>query len=194
MKRLLILDMNKLLIFRAFEPDMAKENPEAFAMRELGTLVYKTRVWKRPGLGDFLAFCFANFTVAVWSSAQYHNLEAILKYTFSFAQIRLLRFVWCQNECTVVDPHPDPEEENKPLYKKQLKKVWSVFEGYDSTNTLILDDSPMKLEDNPVECCIHISSWVPYEGDGMGDTVFEETGILRKKLLEKINPNPEIPK
>ncbi len=184
-KPLLILDMNKLLVFRAFDPELETSNPEAYAIRDRGHLMYQSRIWKRPELDSFLDFCFEHFTVAIWSSMKYHNLEATLKFVFSFTRRKKLRFVWCQNECTIVDPHPDPEED-KPLYKKPLKKVWAVFEEYNVSNTVIVDDSILKLEDNPLRCILCVSPWIPYAGDGMLDEAFAKGGTMRDQLMKKM--------
>ncbi|KAB2606770.1 ubiquitin-like domain-containing CTD phosphatase 1 [Pyrus ussuriensis x Pyrus communis] len=62
---------------------------------------------------------------------------------------RRLAFVWDQHECTD-SGLKSLENKNKPLFFKELDKVWSYFSGkYSESDTLSIDDKPYKALLNP---------------------------------------------
>jgi len=129
---LLILDMNNVLVYRAFAPTQAKEKPESVPFNDQATLLGgKFYTWKRPHLDSFIEYCFNNFTVAVWSSALGHNVNDLVDFVFGDRKSELL-FVWDQKHCdAVVLPDPvQPILYQKPLFKKPLAKVWAAYPEY----------------------------------------------------------------
>lgn len=131
-KKLLILDLNGVLIDRN---------------RETKQYV------KRPQVEVFLDWCFEHFEVAVWSSAKKHNAERLALDTLGLERTKRLRFLWHQDQCT---PHPTKEF----VFKKPLQKVWDIFpHHYDQTNTIIMDDTPEKMEDNPPHTWFRVKTW-----------------------------------
>lgn len=131
-KKLLILDLNGVLVFRDKEKHID---------------------YKRENVETFLDWCFENFDVALWSSARKHNVEHIAKEVMGAERIKRLRFMWHQDQCT---PHPTVEY----VFKKPLQKVWDIYgPQYDQTNTLIMDDTAEKMEDNPPNTWFPVKTW-----------------------------------
>lgn len=153
--KLLILDMNKLLVCRVYKPEL---DSKYFPYVEEATTLGRHYTWKRPHLASFLEYAFEHFDVAVWSSAWKQNVDRLCEFVFTKEQRERLVFEWDQSQCEEVIPHPDPTE-TKPLYEKPLSRVWKEYPQYNSTNTLIFDDSPLKMRHNPPECVYAPSSW-----------------------------------
>lgn len=161
-KPLLILDLNKVLAFRGFI-----YNDKMVLSREQrveATVVGNHYAWKRPHLDSFLDHVFENYTVAVWSSANRKNVELLCDFIFGTYRDQLL-FVWCQDECEKITPHPDPEESSPALYRKDLVRVWNTFQEFHETNTIIVDDCPFKMAENPPLNVIFPRPW-SYLADG----------------------------
>jgi hypothetical protein len=142
-KRLLILDMNKLLVFRAFQ---FEGDPKG------SILLGQHRTWIRPKVQIFLDFCFQNYDVAVWSSANAKNLDALIGPVIGPYRNRLV-FIWSQEECERIETGKE-----KPLFKKPLSKVVQKFD-YFMEEILIIDDSPEKMVDNPTNCVLITKEW-----------------------------------
>lgn len=151
---LLILDMNNVLVCRAFVPTQAEEQPETVPYNVYATTLGGGRfhTWKRPNLDAFIQRCFAKYTVAVWTSAQRENANDLVDFVFGEDRKKLL-FVWDQSHCEAV------EGSKKPLFKKQLARVWASYTQYNETNTYIVDDSADKVRDNPPRTWIRINPW-----------------------------------
>ena len=159
---LLILDMNNVLVYRVFIPKQLDEKPETIPYNDQGTVLGgKFYTWKRPHLDQFIDRCFEKYTVAVWSSAQTVNVSDLVDFVFGTRRKKLL-FFWGQSMC---DTWQLPGI-HKPLFKKQLHKVWSTFPEYTARNTFIMDDSADKISDNPPNTCLLVKPWVVMdEGD-----------------------------
>lgn len=181
-KPLLILDMNKLLVCRAFKPKLNEEFPDYVGYVHEATLLGKHYTWKRPHLDEFLQYAFEHFEVAVWSSAWRENVDKLCEFVFTPEQRALLLFEWDQTNCDCVEPHPDPAE-TKPLYEKPLQKVWKHFPKYDESNTIIFDDSPLKMRNNPPACVFQPSSWIVTQVNDR--ELSPDGGSIYKKLTSK---------
>lgn len=159
-KPLLILDMNKLLVYRAFAPKLQEEFPQCVSLTDHATLLGQHWTWSRPGLDTFIDSLFKTYTVAVWSSAWAANVDLLCSHVFGTRRANLL-FEWDQSWCTKIVPHPDPSE-TKPLFAKDLQKVWAAYPQYNDRNTLIVDDCKHKMQLNPAQCVILAPPWTPY--------------------------------
>ena len=169
-KKLLILDLNNLLVARVYAPSVAEEHPYALDYVSRADVLHKHFTWKREHLREFLDYCFAHFTVAVWSSAWRMNVDLLCEYIFQQRRGELL-FEWSQEHCTVVSPHPDPQITKKPLFEKNLSTVWDVYPEYNAENTVILDDSDLKMRNN-IDCEVGICErWGPWN-TGKVETLF----------------------
>jgi len=190
--RLLILDLNGILISRRYEKDRDVKPPKG-AYRQ-GSFF----VWLRPGLDSFIKYIFENFDVAVWSSVMKHNIEPLAKEVFGKHYDELF-FVADQDYCQKLDnPEIDPKTGKpsaKPIFRKNLDVVW-LFPGvkgiYDVKNTLIVDDSDDKMINNPKECHFNPGTWVPLEKEDLSMEEFENErallfgGRIRNRLEEYV--------
>jgi TFIIF-interacting CTD phosphatase-like protein len=154
-KPLLILDMNNVLVCRAFSPKLETEYLDLLPYIGVATLLGEHYTWKRPHLDRFLKRAFEHFTVAVWSSAMAKNVDLLCDFVFGERRQELL-FEWDQSYCEVV-----PNDTPKPLYLKQLRKVWENFPEYNADNTFIIDDSVAKMQENPPHCVVLSNVWSP---------------------------------
>lgn len=180
-KKLLILDLNNLLIYRTY----TKKFPvEVFDHVHNATTIGNHYTWKRPQLDEFLKFCFKNFEVAVWSSARKRNVDRLCEFIFDPKSRSKLFFEWNQSHCNAKTPHPI-KTKNCPLFEKQLKTVWKAYPQYNESNTVILDDSYLKMKCNEdFEDCVGISeSWTPWK-EGKIETLEH---IIKYWLKDKIN-------
>lgn len=154
---LVILDMNKLLVFRAFSKTFETEFPEYKPFLSDATLLGEHYTWKRPELDEFINCLLDNYQVAVWSSAWAKNVDLLCSFVFGNRRSELA-FEWDQTKCTRVDT----EGQKKPLFKKQLQMVWNEFPGrFNRTNTMIIDDSEEKMQDNPPRNVLISKEWTP---------------------------------
>ncbi|RWR83226.1 NLI interacting factor [Cinnamomum micranthum f. kanehirae] len=175
-RKLLILDVNGLLVdIVEFQPNWRRPDKK----------VSRRSVYKRPFCDDFIKFCFDRFDVGIWSSRTSKNLEAVLKIFIGDDKNKLL-FCWDQSHCTSTG-FKTIENRNKPLFLKELKKIWDKEEPnlpwekgeYTPSNTLLLDDSPYKALRNPPYTAIFPS---PYNFQDENDNSLGPEGDLRVYL------------
>jgi RNA polymerase II subunit A small phosphatase-like protein len=140
-KALIILDLDETLIHATNDP--VDDNWDF--------MVFKYKVYKRPGLDRFLNNLRKYFNVAVWSSASDDYVEKIVQEIFPKGYP--LVFVWGRSKCTLQFDHQSIDDLgysdyfNHLNYAKILKKA--VKKGYaDYKRTLIIDDTPRKLKYN----------------------------------------------
>jgi len=86
-------------------------------------------------------------------------------------QDRLL-FVWGQEECTAVEVDHDTTEHGKPvartkegvkvIYRKDLNRIWNCYPQFNQENTLMIDDSKEKFQDE-APCFRHVQTWTKNE-------------------------------
>jgi len=156
-KKLLVLDINNILVTRAYslKEDDLEIWPMAHDYIDQADMLGNHYTWKRPDLDEFLNYCLDNFTVSVWSSAWPANVDRLCEYIFTPKQRSQLLFEWNQTMCDRVNN----------VYQKNLSRVWEEFPQYSPTNTLMLDDSDAKMENNPIECVGICDKWSPWTSD-----------------------------
>lgn len=157
-KKLLVLDVNGLLVATYHTKDQLPLEPYHV---KLGNFY----VYKRPACEEFLKFCFENFVVGVWSSAQEHNVNNLVDFVLKDLK-SLLAFSWHQIHCTRTNVmHPD--NDRKPIFLKELSKVWALFGPgeYGPSNSLLVDDSPYKALKNPPNTGIFPRSYTADQTD-----------------------------
>lgn len=124
--QLLILDLNGTLVSRS------KTNKSMYA---------------RPYSRKFFDYIFDNFRVMLWSSAQPHSVKFMSR-IFGQRKEKLL-VSWDRTNFGL----SKADYSRKVTTIKDLDKVWSYFKGeYDPTNTIMLDDSPIKAQLQPYNC------------------------------------------
>jgi hypothetical protein len=166
--KLLILDLNGLLLYRRMGNDKSR------APRPHDKKAGAFNVWLRPHATTFLDFVLSKFHVAIWSSAGRHNILPLLNLLFPDGDgEQKVAFVWSQSECTDSgETHPD--NPNRPLFLKEVSKVFerAEYEGlYTASNTLLIDDDAYKAARNPHNTCI---SPAAYEGAAAEEDCSEE--------------------
>lgn len=163
-KKLLILDLDETLIHSVYSPINGK-TPD-FVIDGGNIFSYK-----RPHLDEFIKFVKENFNLAVWTSASEDYALAVSEHIFG--NVSCLDFLWARKRCTVsFQPYNSFDiyscSHSQQIYIKNLNKVFK--RGYNKKNTLILDDSPEKVQKN-------YGNWIPikeYKGvdDNDADLLF----------------------
>ncbi|KAI5422383.1 hypothetical protein KIW84_045726 [Lathyrus oleraceus] len=139
-------------------------------------------LFRRPYSKQFLGFCLQRFEVGVWSSARGYNIDGALKCAMGNHKEKLL-FVWVG-----LIPMVNAE---KPLYMKELQKVWNLYDSiYSRSNTLMIDDKPYRALYNPAHLSIFTKS---YDINDEEDNLFDPNGELCK-YLEGVYKAEDVPR
>ncbi|KAL9843213.1 putative FCP1 domain, HAD superfamily protein [Arabidopsis thaliana] len=129
-KKLLVLSLSGLLLHRVHKKELRKKpknrSPDASCGPNL--------VYKRPFAEEFMKFCLERFEVGIWSSA--------------CELVSSLNILIDQEECTD-SGYKTLENRYKPLFFKDLSKVFKCFKGFSASNTIFIDDEPYKALRNP---------------------------------------------
>lgn len=113
-KKLMILDLNKVLIFR---------QPQT------------TNYVLRPSADAFLEAMSERFVLAIWTSMTKKCAKPIINDIFPSSKYNLL-FTWYQPRCKRIEIVSETEVDPKPLFLKELTDVWSAFSQFSSSNTV----------------------------------------------------------
>ncbi|KAG5556680.1 hypothetical protein RHGRI_007072 [Rhododendron griersonianum] len=177
-KKLLVLDLNGLLVHRVFRFDR-NINVQNYPPPDV--ICGPFLVFTRPFCSEFLEFCFERFEVGIWSSARERSIDTILSTIKTGLKDKLL-FVWDKERCTD-SGFKSLERKDKPIFLKELKKLWEDptdlpwHRGqYSLSNTLLIDDAPYKALLNPPNTAIFPES---YKFDMENDAVLGSNGELR---------------
>ncbi len=181
MKKLIILDLNGVLISRTYDKD---SEPYDGAIR-----VNNHLMWLRPHCQEFFEYLFEHYTVAVWSSIGAWNMTNMPELVFGEKYMDKLLFVWDQDKCW---RRSDPESR----FVKPLEDVWRAYPEYNETNTVLIDDSIKKAERNPSSTVYCPETWTCECGDndalGKGGVIYEwlvegamckKSGILESSMM-----------
>ena len=175
-KKLLILDVNGLLLFRKYK---ATSFPQEF-----DAVIGEFTIFIRPFAKEFLTWCSDNFIVVIWGTAMKQNLDPLIPLVFGSHQPHL---VLTQAECSDTGLQ-HPTKRGKALLVKDIQQVWQhpnlqAF-GFDETNTVLIDDAPYKAAWNPALTAVHPKAWDPYdsENQALNDCLGPE-GDIRKFLM-----------
>lgn len=158
--KLIILDLNGLLVYRIRGNDKTKKIPKS----KYDYKISKFKIWIRPNTKDFLKYCLLHFNVAIWSTAQIHNILPLIDLLFDEEDKEKIVFIWGQSECTPSGKFSSINK-HKELVFKETSKIWDEFPQYNETNTLLIDDDEYKAERNVPFTAIHPNSWVGDEDD-----------------------------
>ena len=185
---LLVLDLNGILFDRRRKtwnsnksfllPSDDKNNTNAKTPDK--TTLGNFDVYNRPHMNEFIDFLLENFTCAVWSSVQKHNLEMLVDHAWGKERRKKLLFVWGQDECTSCGFFGDGS--HKPVFLKETQR--RIFWSHDKI--LLVDDSPYKALKNMQFTSIHPREWVASSGD---DDELSENGKLRTYLEKVVEAN-----
>ncbi|CAF1048910.1 unnamed protein product [Rotaria magnacalcarata] len=180
-KRLIVLDLNGLLIHRVHKSLYVKCKPMFKEQYDIGNLPEAVpkgnfAVWLRPNVKQFLMWLMDRFHVAIWSSVLYHNIAPIVEILLPDEHDRSrLLFWWNQEHCFSEEDPAAKDPTNSKVFFKRLTSVWDDVEinerwlmgqPKDSelrNNTLLIDDNKAKVRDNPIHTSIHPRSWKLFE-------------------------------
>jgi TFIIF-interacting CTD phosphatase-like protein len=122
------------------------EHPEIFSMFD----EYRTR--KRPGLQDFLNFCFENFNVGIWTIAEEKYTHEVLKnIKIKKEDIFLLK---TRTDC---------------FYRSDIK-TWLKPINTLQDNIIMIDDKPHQIDAKPNDKILPIK---PYYGSDDDDELYK---------------------
>ncbi len=140
---------------------------------------YRTRykyIFYRPGMWDFLKFLndHSRVKLAVWTSCTSENAQTIVKRVFYRIP---LEFCFSREDCIEVPG---------PGYKtiKDLTRVWKRFPLWNKSNTIMIDDSADKLQEQP-DNLIQVTEFIGE--DRISDTALAD---LQKKLANLLHNRP----
>ncbi|CAH8363269.1 unnamed protein product [Eruca vesicaria subsp. sativa] len=142
-KKLLVLSLSGLLLHRVHR----KSNRKIPKNRSPDASCGPNLVYKRPFAEEFMKFILERFEVGIWSSACEKNVDIVLNIVLDNLQDNLL-FVWDQEECTN-SGSTTLGNSDKPMFFKDLSKVFQYFKGFSASNTIFIDDEPYKALLNP---------------------------------------------
>ena len=137
----------------------------------------------RRHCNEFVRFCLEHYQVAVWSCGRRDTLMAEMAEIEALqgdAKNRLL-FVWWQDHSTNLWPRHSAVSEKKPLFLKEIGKIWRHYPQYGPANTILIDDHIEKFEKNPLGSCIVVPAF--YDGASHDDCLSvagELVGWLRR--------------
>ncbi|ESQ56165.1 hypothetical protein EUTSA_v10027102mg [Eutrema salsugineum] len=121
-KKLMVLSLNGLLLHRVHIKNMCKKPKNRTPDASCGPNL----VYKRPFAEEFMKFCLERYEVGIWSSAC--ELD--------------------QEKCTD-SGFKTLENGAKPMFFKDLSKVFKCFQGFSASNTIFIDEEPYKALLNP---------------------------------------------
>ena len=162
-KPLIILDLNGVLCHRVRTRNspFPKNEYHKWYRPSIGRIAM-TPIIARNDLTTFLEQLCQNFTMAVWTSAKRRNALELVKLLFPPHISQQLLFIWAQNKCqSIPRPNKQPQQPLSNQYKddiiftKRLSKVWEDYPLWNSTNTLLIDDSPDKCPNEYVNNALH---------------------------------------
>jgi carboxy-terminal domain RNA polymerase II polypeptide A small phosphatase len=156
-RKLLILDLDETLLFAT---ESSLDRVEDFR-------VGPYNVYLRPGLSALLDTCFQCYDVAVWTSSGSIYAAGIVSKVF---EARELKFVWSSERCT---SRRDFENDSY-VNTKNLVKV--KRRGYDLTQVVAVDDTPMKYS-RSYGNLVRVSE---YLGEAEDDELFKLSKFLKK--------------
>ena len=127
-----------------------------------GTLLYwkprtTSRIFPRPGLQEFLSYCFEYHSILVWSSAGSHNIKEMCRRIFIPELRPLLLGEWGRDTLGLT---PEQYRQRVMVYKN-LNTVWSdeTLQGlhpdavkggtWGQHNTVLIDDTVSKAAAQP---------------------------------------------
>ena len=147
-RKLLILDCNGLLWGSrpAKVPQRPGNTMSKNGIHFIGYHIY----YERLRLHQFLSLCFAKFDVAIWTCAGKARTNAMVDTIFTEEERRQFKFIW--NQSMTTDSGVERDDVKCNVFLKDLRQVWKhrIYNGvYDDTNTILIDDSPIKAFVNP---------------------------------------------
>lgn len=147
----------------------------------IGAIVGMKAVYVRPNCLNFLAELGKIARISVWSSMKSSNIQGVVNYLFPKEMLPGL--VLGQDSCTTIRFRDSSGRlttfmvpgTHKELFLKNLDTLFSGYKGiFNSENTIIVDDSPLKHIMNDSKNVLLPNSW-SNDGNGNRDTFLLRT-------------------
>lgn len=161
-RKVLILDLNKILCFRKFTSGIQDT--------EADFTVGKYNCWIRPYLKDFLDFIFIEFDVIVWTSMSRENALKLVQIFFKNHN-RRLKHVFTRDDCKV--------EPNSYIGYKNIKLVTFMFPQYTKKDIVCIEDTTEKYK-NDKDNILLVDEFV-------GDKTDNELNVVILKLRKYLD-------
>ena len=174
-RKLLVLDVNGLLLSRQYRPDSLPRSVLSAPHTRCG----RFDIYLRPHVVDFLRWCQDRFVLVIWGTAYRKNIKALLPLLFPATDS--LPLILGQEDC-LDEGSEHPTIPGKRVLSKPLSAIGEAggeTQRFDSRHTLVIDDSPYKCGKNPPNTSIHPRPWKPGSDT---DTFLAEGGYLRTLL------------
>jgi len=177
-KKLVILDVNGLLGYKCgkdeiFDDSLPRQKLEFYDFIE------------RPGVKPFIDKLLEKYQIAIFTSATFYNYEGIIKKLLTPEQVKSMTFRWYRDKT-----RHDREANILGLEKYSTVKVlqdlfdnpvYNRDDEFNSTNTILCDDCPIKTRHNPPENVIIVEG---FKGDPQ-DTYLEDLpDLIDQRFLE----------
>lgn len=170
--KMLVLDLDETLIHAALISDTGGhyDRPSDFYVADV-----QYKVYKRPGVHDFLEHCFSTFkSVGLWTAGTLPYAQEILPHLCDMSRFS---FVWGRERCTRQKNMETWEE----YWVKDIQKLKKF--GFSKSQILCVDDSPEKFE-RSFGNYIYIP---PFEGDPDDGYL-----VLLRQFLDQLGPLPDM--
>jgi RNA polymerase II subunit A small phosphatase-like protein len=155
-RKLLVLDIDGTMIFAEEKANlihMQVEQPHHFEL-DGGSIL----VWKRPGIDEFLEWCFEHYDIGIWSASGSEYVHSVLTHIIADHLRSKVKFIWTSMKCTRKYYQRSWDTYAMPITIKRLKKLWrrkrstshdpNSVNSYNRRNTLIVDDTPATYQTN----------------------------------------------
>ncbi len=186
-----ILDLDQTLISAIDYKEYTKKDKKRKALFKSHDMSDHYIVFERPGLQQFLDFLFENYNVSVWTAAS--RLYA----TFIIQDIilqnkpnRKLDWIFYSYHCDI------SQDETKSGGTKDLSLLWKQFKlkGFNSKNTVILDDYDEVYDTQPGNCIIANPFEVTENNSEKDQYLQKLESVLKEHLHEGKSPAREVNK
>ena len=195
-----VLDLNGVLC--SCEPSWAakgcRNTDFSVHSSTLGTVVSTKIVKVRPGCAEFLRELSTFANVTIWSSMMRNTTARICDYLFHTCPIKPLRILGQEDCDRIVDRvsghrtyYKKEEGTQKDIFLKTLSKhLFNNHNGlYTASNTVIVDDSPIKNMLNSSENVLLVHSWPAGVEDAEKDSTLLEIVLPYFREMSRSNSN-----
>ena len=149
-RKLLILDLNGVLVSYTSAKHQPRQSKKiTYGQHGIHYIANKV-YFARMRLHQFLAHCFERFDVAIWTCVGTPRTDAMVKGIFTEEEQKKFKFIW--DSSRTMDSKVRRRDGHFNVMFKDLTTVWNTpeFVGlYDDSNTVLIDDSPLKTFLNP---------------------------------------------
>nr|PNR26859.1 hypothetical protein PHYPA_030340 [Physcomitrium patens] len=181
----IVLDLNGILCvcedWKSNRSTKQYSNSSALHSATIGAIMGMKAVYVRPNCLNFLAELGKIARISVWSSMKSSNIQGVVNYLFPKEMLPGL--VLGQDLCTIIRFRDSSRRlttfmvlgTHKELFLKNLDTLFSGYKGiFNSENTIIVDDSPLKHIMNDSKNVLLPNSW-SNDGNGNRDTFLFRT-------------------